>query len=65
MPSTSNTIPQGGMGGTPGGRPNATTRAAGSVSYLIGEVGYLWVLVIIEVLLMGWLRNANRRHHGG
>lgn len=49
-------------GGTPGGRAPSFS---GLANMAVGEVGYLWALVIIEVLLMGYLRKQFRRHHGG
>lgn len=62
--SKSNTVPQGGAGGTLGGLRSAG-RAPGARQLQLGDEIYLWILVIIEVLLMGWLRQNFRRHHGG
>jgi hypothetical protein len=31
----------------------------------IGDEGYLWILVIIEVLAIGILRKKFKRYHGG
>lgn len=56
--------------GVPQGTPGGQTKAAAS-KVVIGNRGvaapvfYLWVLVGIEVLLMGWLRHSFRRYHGG
>lgn len=52
-------IPQ----GTPGGV--AGQRLHGLAGGALGPTVYLWIMVAVEALLMGWLRHANRRHHGG
>jgi hypothetical protein len=31
----------------------------------IGDEGYLWLLIALEVGAMAWLRQAFRRNHGG
>jgi hypothetical protein len=55
-------IPQ----GSPGGMGATATQKAGVAGGgLNGPTGYLWLLVAIEVMLMGWLRHAHRLHHGG
>lgn len=61
---TSNTNPAGGAGGTFGGRKIATGARPG-MNLAIGDEGYLWLLVIIEVLLMGLLRKKFKKRHGG
>lgn len=61
---TSNTNPAGGAGGTFGGRKIATGVAPG-MNLAIGDEGYLWLLVIVEVLIMGILRKKFKRYHGG
>ncbi len=58
----SNTRQSGVPQGTPGGRARPMSFGFGSA---MQEVGYLWILVITEVLLMGYLRKQFRRHHGG
>lgn len=58
----SNTRASGVPQGTPGGRARPSLMGFGSA---MQEVGYLWILVITEVLLMGYLRKQFRRHHGG
>ena len=61
--STSNTrqsgIPQGTPGGSnaAGGRPGKRIQA--------GDEMYLWILVVLEILAMVFLRQQFRRHHGG
>jgi len=55
--------PQGTLGG-PAKRPAAGPRP-GRRQWMVGDEMYLWVLVIIEVALMGALRRRFRRHHGG
>jgi hypothetical protein len=60
--ASSNPTPSGVPQGTPGG----TTRAmAGSMTSSMGSEMYLWVLVILEVGAIAWLRKSFRRHHGG
>lgn len=61
---TSNTNPAGGTGGTLGGRKMSTGMSPG-MKLAIGDEGYLWLLVIIEVLAMGYLRKRFKRYHGG
>ena len=51
-------IPQGTMGGPSMGRP-------GGRSLNLGDEMYLWVLVLIEAGMLGWLRQFFRRYHGG
>jgi hypothetical protein len=54
--------PQGGNGGA---GSTATNRAGMMAGQVGGVTMYLWVLVGIEVLLMGYLRSTFRRDHGG
>lgn len=61
---TSNTQAAGGTGGTLGGRKIATGAAPG-IRVAIGDEGYLWILVILEALTLGYLRKRFRRYHGG
>lgn len=49
-------------GGTPGG---VSRRAGPSSAIPQGDAAYLWALVILEVLAIGWLRSAFKRYHGG
>lgn len=59
---------KGGAGaqGTQGGRPIAMGSAPGTAfSTPLGDVGYLWVLIGVEVAVIGYLRRAFRRYHGG
>lgn len=37
----------------------------GTRSFAFGDEAYLWVLVLLEVGAIGWLRNTFSRHHGG
>lgn len=30
-----------------------------------GDAAYLWALVLLELLAIGWLRSAFKRYHGG
>lgn len=32
---------------------------------MVGDEAYLWLLVIIEIITMAFLRNHFRRYHGG
>lgn len=49
--------------GTPGGKAFRKPGAAGKFSP--GQEVYLWLLVLIEVALVGGLRKYFRRFHGG
>lgn len=60
----SNTGANGGTGGTLGGRKIATGAGPG-MKLAIGDEGYLWVLVIVEALTLGYLRKKFKRYHGG
>ena len=63
--ASSNPIPSGIPQGTPGGiGVNAAGRRPGA-KLMVGDEGYLWVLVAIEVALMCWFRRYFRRYHGG
>jgi len=65
-PSHSNTNPTGIPQGTLGGRgANAASRRPGRRTVNLGDEMYLWILVLLEVGTMGWLRHQFRRHHGG
>lgn len=61
---TTNTSPAGGTGGTLGGRKIATGATPG-MKLAIGDEGYLWLLVVLEGLTLGYLRKRFRRYHGG
>ncbi len=52
----------GGTGGTLGGLRG---RPGPSAIVPQGDAAYLWVLVALEVLAIGWLRAAFKRYHGG
>lgn len=69
IPATSNPRPSaapnsGTMGGVgPIGNPGRTSTLSTNMAF--GDEGYLWLLVFLEVLLMGFFRNHFRRYHGG
>ncbi|MDE2101933.1 MAG: hypothetical protein KGL39_32100 [Patescibacteria group bacterium] len=63
MNSTSNTRQSGVTQGTPGGMKAAGGRPGKKLQ--AGDEVFLWVLVILEILAMVFLRNQFRRHHGG
>lgn len=66
IPSASNTKPAGGTGGTLGGqKARSAGRRPGSLNINVGDEKYLWLLVILEVATLGYLRHHFRRHHGG
>jgi len=50
------------LGGTPGG-----LRQSPGMPNLVpqGDAAYLWALVLLEALAIGWLRSAFKRYHGG
>lgn len=50
--------------GTPGGKASVGARPGG-IPIQIGDEGYLWILVFIEVILISWGRRYFRRFHGG
>jgi len=51
-------------GGTLGGK-SAMGLRPGRYPIKIGDEGYLWILVLLEVGAIAWLRHAFRRRHGG
>jgi hypothetical protein len=62
---TSNAQPSGVANGTPGGQSRQSSATTSMRSGVNEPTFYLWILVIVEALLMGYLRNATRRYHGG
>jgi hypothetical protein len=54
----------GGTGGTLGGRKFATGAGPG-MRLAVGDEGYLWILVVLEVVAMAALRKKFKRYHGG
>lgn len=64
-PASSNPTPSGLPQGTMGGPATAAGARPGSRSLLLGEEVYLWILVLLEVATMGYLRRHFRRRHGG
>jgi hypothetical protein len=63
--ATSNPRPSGVAQGTMGGPAPAAGARPGSRPVLVGDEFYLWVLVLLEVGAMAFLRNKFRRRHGG
>ena len=62
---TSNTVnPGASPSGTMGGIPHAAGRRPG-MKLAVGDEGYLWILIALELALMGYLRQHFRRYHGG
>jgi len=61
----SNTAAQGGTGGTLGGIPRAAGARPSRINVNVGDEMYLWLLVVLEALAIGWLRQRFRRRHGG
>ena len=64
----SNPKPSGNTNGTMGGQTRQTKAAqgaAGSMAGLNAPTFYLWILVAIEVFLIGYFRHTLRRYHGG
>lgn len=54
--------PQGTLGGMV---QNAMGARPGSRSLQLGDAGYLWILVALEVAALAWGRNIFKRRHGG
>lgn len=67
--ATSNPTPSGMPQGTPGGvtmGPGITPSGKGpGMKFRVGDEGYIWILVLIEVAVMSALRRWSRAHHGG
>ena len=61
---TSNATPSGIPQGTMGGR-SASAGARPGLKLNFGDEVYLWILVALEVLAIGLLRQRFRRYHGG
>lgn len=61
---TSNPNPSGIAQGTFGGRKTAGGARPG-MKLMLGDEKYLWLLLILELLAMGALRQHFRRYHGG
>lgn len=61
---TSNPMPSGIGNGTPGGMAGGA-RGMNMNSMRVGDEGYLWLLVGLEIFLMCCLRNHFKRYHGG
>ena len=66
-PTSGMGTPLGGQGpqGTLGGIKSAIGARPGSVPIKLGDEVYLWILVLVEVGLIAWLRSTFKRHHGG
>jgi len=55
-----------GPGGTIGGKGRlAAGLRPGRYSMKIGDEGYLWILIALELGAIAWLRHAFKRRHGG
>lgn len=67
MGPTSGAGPHAGVApqGTLGGLKGVVGTRPGRMQVRIGDEGYLWVLIALEVGAIAWLRKAFRRHHGG
>lgn len=62
--ANSNAMPSGAPQGTPGGIGAASGRRPG-MKLMVGDEAYLWLLLALELFLMGMLRKHFKRHHGG
>lgn len=65
VPAASNPTPSGAVGGTMGGKNRGIGSRPGMPKINLGDEMYLWILVLLEVGAMAWLRQQFRRHHGG
>jgi hypothetical protein len=64
QPSTpASNVRQAGPQGTPGGK--ARKPGVAGRRMIVGQEIYLWILVLIEVALIGGFRKYFRRFHGG
>lgn len=61
--ASSNPSPSGVSQGTPGGL--GRTLRPGARSLQVGDEMYLWLIVLLEVATLAFLRNHFRRYHGG
>jgi hypothetical protein len=58
--------PAGQSQGTLGGiMQNAMGAKPGARASGLGDAGYLWVLIALEVSAIAWLRTSFKRRHGG
>lgn len=64
-PAASNPNPSGIPQGTVGGQAMPTSSKPGRSQIMLGDEMYLWVLVLLEVGFLAFLRNRFRRYHGG
>ena len=62
--ATSNATPSGVPQGTLGGVKSAAGRKPGN-KLMVGDEGYLWILLLLELVAMAFLRKHFRRYHGG
>lgn len=68
QPSTpASNVRSAGPQGTPGGRAPRMNRRPGANGrrMIVGQEVYLWILVLIEIALIGGFRKYFRRFHGG
>lgn len=66
QPSTqASTIRATGAQGTPGGTARPGRKPGGRQPSKLGQEVYLWILVVIEVAMIGGFRKYFRRYHGG
>jgi len=54
-----------GTGGPSGGTLGGLGRPGPAALVPQGDAAYLWALVLIEALAIGWLRVSFKRYHGG
>lgn len=66
QPSTqASTIRATGPQGTPGGQKRPARRPGGRQPLAFGINIYLWILVAVEIAIIGGFRKYFRRYHGG
>jgi hypothetical protein len=65
IPSASNPTPSGAANSGTLGGVRAMNGRPGKMQLAVGDEFYLWVLILIEVGTMGFLRKHFRRYHGG
>lgn len=65
MRTVSRSAPSAGTSGTMGGAPQPTGSRPGRRQVSMDDGMYMWILVLLEVGVVAFLRNTFSRYHGG